>query len=450
MKINIDNIKSVEINKFTKKQKVLLFCTLALISGIIALYFNITYNFSKQGMISKLRNAVLSKDSKTVASLIKFSDKNLVLDDKNVMPFITYLNENPKELDELILKLNKQVQANDTKSNKGNSQSFNYYITLKKSAKRLLFLNTYYFEIKPCYVNFHIPYKYSKLYVDDKYVCTADTSNYSYTCKLPYIIGSHDIRTVYETSIGKTETKERMIFNYSYDGENKIQNTDCTVTMDVMFATVYCNISNIDLYVNHNLSTEFTSKNQSFTDCSFNIGPITSNTNFKIYAQKTLPWGTFKSEELVLNSSTTGGFNLHINAVTDDLVTKFKSVIAEYNKKNIIPCLKTRNPSSLVDINASYFYQSLEKEFDALAKKNTYFTGNYLKTEINKDNITIYGNSDNDYFALIEATDYYDQDYGTSLENAAIKTSKAGACHSYTANYDKNGDTWIINSFSIH
>lgn len=108
MKINYHNVKIPHVSEFNKKQKVLLFCSLALISAIIASYFTLSYNFSKQAAISKLKNAILKKDTKTVISLMKSSDKNLILDDKNVNIFISYLNKNSKSLDELISTLNKQ------------------------------------------------------------------------------------------------------------------------------------------------------------------------------------------------------------------------------------------------------------------------------------------------------------------------------------------------------
>lgn len=448
MKINFNNIKIPRISEFNKKQKILLFLSLALISAAIALYCTLSYNFSKEAAISKFKNAISKKDTKTVMSLMKSSDKNLILNDKNINIFISYLNKNHKDMDELISTLNKQSITIDVKTAQKKDPSFNYYITLSKSDSKFLFFDTYYFEIKPCFASFTTTYPNTKLYVDNKYIYTSEKSDSLYLCKVPFITGTHRIKAIYESPLGKAVTEKSMDFTCSLNDNNQVSTLNCDMPINDKFLTVYCNIADAEVYINGKPwpGIKFEFANSEYY--SLPIGPITDSTNAKIYFQKTFPWGTYKSDELSITKNALMCNNLYIKPINNDVINNIKSAIAKYNKETVTAALKTQNPSLITD--DSYSYGLLKKEFDSLSSESINFTGNYLRSDIAGKDIFISSDPENNsYSASIIATDYFDQDYGNDIEGGAIKTSKAGIVNFYTAIYDSKTNTWVIKEIQL-
>lgn len=444
MENNNDNIK----NSLGDNKKIILaFCILALISATIALYFTISYNFSKQAAISKLKNAILKNDSKTILTLMKSSDEKLILNNQNVNMFVTYLNKNLKSLNELILTLNKQAVTVDVKNNDNRDASFKYYVILKKSPKNFLCFNTYYFEIRPCYVNFSTIYPKTKLYADNKYICTSGKGNYLYACTVPFIPGTHKIKTICENSLGKVETEQSMNFMCPVDDNNKNSTISCTMPVNAKILTIYSNIANVEVYINGKISLEMKPEAVSGSDYALKIGPINNTTNATMYIQKTFPWGTFKSKELKISSDTPDFIELDIEPINNDVMNNIKLAIAKYNKETIIPGLKIQRPSAITD--GLYIGENMQTEFDTLSSKNIYFRGDYLNSDIDNNSIHINSDIENRYFATIVTKDYFDQDYGVGLQIAPIKTSKNGIINTYTAIYDEYNNSWTINKIIL-
>lgn len=321
-------------------------------------------------------------------------------------------------------------------------------MTLKKSNRKFSFFDTYYFEIKPCYSYFTNTYPNTKLYVDNKCIYTSDKINSFYLCSVPFITGTHEVKAVCESSLGKAETERIMDFVCSLNDNNQVSPVDCSISVDAMFSTVSCNIGDSEVYVNGKLSPEIKSGPADHGSYPFQIGPITDNTNANIYVQKTFPWGTYKSEELNITKGTFMSNDLNIKPIDNDVINNIKSAIAKYNKETLTTALKTQNPSLITD--SSYIYELLKKEFDSLSSKNIIFTGNYLCSDITKDNISISSDSEsNSYYATVVATDFFDQNYGNDVNCGFIKTSKAGTNNIYTAVYDSKSNTWVVNEIQL-
>lgn len=445
MKTNIKNLSNFEISKFTKNQKILLFSTLAIISAIIAVYFTLSHNFGKYGTISKFEAAVLNKDTKTLASLLKASDKSLVLDDKNINMFITYLNKDHSNLNEVVLALNKQADAIDNNTDKSKASDSKYYITLKKSSKRFLLFDSYYLEIKPCFVTIFTSYKDTKIYLDDKFICTSDKDSF-YSNNIPVITGTHKVQAIYETSLGKDKNVHSTDFVCSLDSSGKPLSISYGISLNAKYATIYTNFSNCNIYINKKLSPDINSHVSSTGRSLLTVGPIMENTKYKIYAEKALPWGTFKSREIEIDSSNAESNGvLNIDTVNADVVNKLKSALAKYNKETIIPALTTHNASLLQDSDTSSInYTKLKDEFEALTSRNINFTGTYLYSDLTASDISINSEDNNNYSASFEATDYYSQDYGTSLSDSVLKVSKEGTKSNYCAVYDSTSNSWTI------
>lgn len=216
--------------------------------AILLIYSSLSYRYGKLGAISRLQSAIESKDTEAAAKLIKSSDKNLIFDEKNIGYYLDYISSSKKDLKELMDNLHKQAQSEDITHNK-KKDSLEFYITLKKSPKKSLFFDTYYFEMKPCLVDFKINYASTKLYVDGKYICTSDTDNFSNKTG-PFIPGKHKVTTICETVFGRSENNESFNFlNPYWDGTS--ENTYiCYTSVKGNFARITCNYEDAEVFIN--------------------------------------------------------------------------------------------------------------------------------------------------------------------------------------------------------
>lgn len=446
MRINsiLKDKKPFELNKLSKKQKLLLFGTIAILSAFIALYLSLSTMYGKQGTISKLERAISDKDVKKVMSLIKSSDKKLVIDKNNANIFLSYLNKNTNKKTELINVLRKQASLSDFDPSNKKDSCFNYYITLKNAGKKLLIFDDYYFELKPCYVNFSSANANTKLYVNDKHIHTFETDVSDYTYNIPFITGTYKIKAVCETSVGKVENEHITDFICPIDNNGKINNLNYVIQIDAKYLKFNCNLNNTDIYVNGKLAPE--QKLNSKYSSLVVIGPADSNTKATLYLQKTFPWGTFKSDSIDINLNTNENAII-INPVTESMLNKAKLTIVDYNKDTIVPALKSET-----SIDFTYMIDSAANDFNTMKNQNIHFTGNYLYSVINSEKIDFRNEIEDDYnYCLsIESTDYYDQNYATNLVNSIIATSKTGIQHIYQLVYNIKDDTWKVSGFYLN
>lgn len=422
MKIDFKNPSVLQINNLSKRQKIIFFCITALISSLIAIYLSLSTMYGKQGTISRFQSAINTKDSKTFLSLLKSSDEKLVLNDKTANVFLAYLSKYPSRQTELINTLRKQASLLDSNPNNKKDSCLNYYITLKKSGKKLLFFDNYYFEIKPCYVSFMAVYANTKLYINDKLIYTFTQDNTSYNYQTPFIAGTYKVKAVCETSLGKNVNEQTTDFICPIDNKGKVNTLNCLIQNNIKFITLSCNAYDAQVYVNGKLSN--LQQSSTNIDTAINIGPINTDTNAVIYLQKNFPWGTFRSKDITITNNTPSYSTLDIDAVNDNLLNKLKLAVADYNKNVISTALKNQNPS---------------------------FTGTYLYSIIDPSNISIWYSTENtNYLAHIISKDYYNQNFGTDLDNSILAASKEGITHIYNAAYDENKDTWSVMNIDFY
>lgn len=417
----------IELNK---KQKIAVSGFLIFLVILLIIYSAASYRFSKGSAISKLQKAVINNDAKTAATLIRSSDKKLVIDENNIKSFLKYLNKNPYYFKQLTDTLHKQASALDGKKNPG---CWNCYLTLKKSGMNFLGFSTYYFEMKPCYADISTNYITTKIYVDGKYVFTAGSDDFTIeprTCG-PFVQGQHNIKAVCETLIGKSENSKELYFISNVAENGKVYDYPCSIAISDQFAYVFSSIEDAEIFIN--------GKDTGKTAADIKIlGPVDNNTSVTIYGEKNSPWGILRSSEAGIRSYSLG-YDMNFSAAGNDkLLKQVKDAVADYNKKTLCPALKSESiPSGLrVYSNKGTLESFMKKEYDYMASKGKHFSGNYLYSSINPENTTIsYNPTGNIYYMSVPVTDYYDQDYGEG-NDCIIKTSVKGITHNYYFQYD--------------
>lgn len=417
----------IELNK---KQKIAVSGFLIFLVILLIIYSAASYRFSKGSAISKLQKAVINNDAKTAATLIRSSDKKLVIDENNIKSFLKYLNKNPYYFKQLTDTLHKQASALDGKKNPG---CWNCYLNLKKSGRNFLGFSTYYFEMKPCYADISTNYITTKIYVDGKYVFTAGSGDFTVeprTCG-PFVQGQHNIKAVCETLIGKSESSKELYFISNIAENGKVYDYPCSIAIADQFAYVFSSIEDAEIFIN--------GKDTGKTAADIKIlGPVDNNTSVTIYGEKNSPWGILRSSEAGIRSYSLG-YDMNFSAAGNDkLLKQVKDAVADYNKKILCPALKSESiPSGLrVYSNKGTLESFMKKEYDYMSSKGKHFSGSYLYSSIKSENTTIsYNPTGNIYYMSVPVTDYYDQDYGEG-NDCIIKTSVKGITHNYYFQYD--------------
>lgn len=410
--------------------------------AILLIYSSLSYRYGKPGAISRLQSAIGNKDAEAAVKLIKSSDKSLTFDEKSMGYFLDYISSSKKDLKELMGNLHKQAQSKDTGHNK-KKDTLEFYITLKKSPHKFLFFDTYYFEMKPCLVNFKINYASTKLYVDGKYICTSDTDNFSNKIG-PFIPGKHKVTTICETVFGRSENNESFNFvNPYWDGTSENYYI-CYTSVKGNFARIASNYEDAEVFINGKDSGK---KSKDFTS----IGPIDPGVKNTICFQREFPWGIAKSEDIDVRESST--LDVFINGKTDKLIDELKSTVAEFNN-SLADALRAQK-SSYIKAADENFVAAIDSVISNMHSENQFFNGRYLKSDLVP--YTIWAGSDSpgseylgQYTALFECVDYYNTDYANkNVEAYILRTSKGGCRNLYTASYDEAHNKWKIVSIQF-
>lgn len=420
-----------QATSLSRKQKTVLVLVLPFLLLIVCSYSIVSYRFSRASAISRLQKAITKNDAKAAAGLIESSDKKLKINEKTIQSFLTYLNKNQDKFHELSYTLYKQASV---LGGKENQDCWNYYLILKKPKKSFLGFGSYYFEMKPCYVDFSTSYPSTQLYVDGKlYVTMPGLQKFDsvpVTCG-PFIQGEHKVKAVCTGFLGKAEAEKTFNFITAYDKLGSY-NYLCKIDTGEKFIYLGCSVPYAEIFIDGKDS------GKKFPGISM-FGPIKRNSSVKVYAVAELPWGSLKSAETTIDYKLGNTMIININA-DKNIVNQLKQAVADYNNKTLTALLKKQDSSYLG--SNEIIKKKLDDEFKNMSSNGIYFSGHYLYSIINPESVTISAYSD-EYSAVIQSTDYYTQDYGEPRVSVFC-TSKTGISYQYNASYDSEKKTWSI------
>lgn len=433
-----------QATSLNRKQKTILVIVLAFLLLIVCSYSIVSYRFSRTSAISRLQKAITKNDAEAAAGLIESSDKKLKINERTIQSFLTYLNKNQDKFHELSDTLYKQAASIGGKENQ---DCWNYYLILKKPEKSFLGFGRYYFEMKPCYVDFSTRYPFTQLYVDGKlYVTTPGLQNFNndpLTCG-PFVQGEHKVKAVCTGFLGKAEAEKTFNFITVYDKAGSY-NYFCKIDTDAKFTYLSCSVPYAEIFIDGKDS------GKKFTDIRL-FGPIKSNDSVKVSAVAELPWGSFKSAETTINYNLLYTMRININP-DKNIVNQLKQAVADYNNK-ILTALLKKQDSSYLGSN-EIIKKRLDDEFKNMSSKGIYFSGHYLYSIIDPESVTISDYSDEasgnlyQYSAELQSMDYYTQDYGEPGASVFC-TSKNGISYQYKASYNSEKKTWSITDIGLN
>ncbi len=426
--------------KLDKKKKIIL----SIAVGILVMCF-VAFKIGeavtdKDKLIEKFQAALSSNDAKQVASMLKSTDQRIKIDEETVKGLFEYINSSPSYVLDLMRSISDQSQQIDRLDSSKKSEVFaypnNYGITLKKSGKKFIFFDNYVFEVTPVFINLSTNYIDTEIFLNGERICVSDSEQFTKEIG-PYFPGEYSIKAVYK---GKYSTLERTEQIVGIQSDNSVlQSINVDLSMQGKYVQIDCNFSDAKLFVNgQDTGMTVSEMNQSENG---GLGPV--NNNVKLYAEKELPWGKIKSDEV--NISDDNYVSLSIPLINDEVKKSIVSTSSKFEKE-FIDALISVDSSKVTTATSDLFNDistritnitSYNEKFDAKIIKSDFDLGS-IRVETEGDGFVAYINSHNYYFGKNKgSTIYNDPSYAYPDENYDKKLS-------YKLIYDSQGSTWKV------
>lgn len=428
-----------------------------------------------QTLVDQFGLAVLGNDEATVSTLLVPADVEVpkaAMQQRNgdIESFITYLKENPKELDQFVqasvnedwntvsgmyqpgevpsqsFKLESgdlkglvefwhnhpqeltsliDILKNQIKLLENGQEQVAYLkqfdVNIEKSGKSWLFFDKYSLAVKPYWISVNANFPNTKLYLNDQEIGQLKRSGTALVFG-PFAPGKYTLKAVVENGDKPVIYSQHLTL---INDQRQIVPIDLAIPAgDVKIKSNYIN-AKVELN-GKDLGT--------FIGSGLKLGPLALDGSTKIQLSRQFPWGEMKSEAVVLKSS--GETYIPIQpGKSDDVQTRLIATIGLYNKSwvNAFTSLDASKLSKTSDRKIN----ELSKQIDRAKLAKQSYKGKLLKIDFDLDSFQVYMTDKNyvQYLANVDVVETY---------NDVVNVSKTPL--RYTLIYN-NGE-WQVDSSS--
>lgn len=276
--------------------------------GIIAivLAFIVSFSLFKLGksltnptrLVNKLEKALAANNKKAVAQLVKI--EGIKVDDKNIEPFIKYLNEDNHSKLRILEDLRQQAKNIEIKGNVAlleTNKKGNMYID--KVGSKFIFFPNYKIRLKPAFFVVNVHVKDATVTLNGKELAKSDSDNYKKEFG-PYVPGVYNFAATYKGKYANIDDKVYMNTFTEYDTIIEENKFDVQLLDELLFVKFTSDYEDAELYVNGQAT------GVKIKDAS-NFGPLSYGT--KIYAKTTIDGKEVKSDEYTIQQDTIDEYN---------------------------------------------------------------------------------------------------------------------------------------------
>ncbi|NMM63166.1 zinc-ribbon domain-containing protein [Clostridium sp. P21] len=368
-------------------------------------------------VVSKFENAVASGNKADLISTLYCDDNRLEINEKTIVPLLTYFKDNPSYLNTVVQGLNKDaVNASQTKAlsrmNGGNSKAI---LTLAYSGKKFLFFPDYRIAIKPGFIQVKTSVKDVAFSLNGTDIGKSDSDNFSKEFG-PFIPGKYSLLANYKGKYASLSDSHDINF---------FDNSSDKITVETFTNVNYVNVKSD--YPDAKIFVNGKDTGVKVSDAG-NFGPLNSNT--KIYGMITKDGKVLKSSEETVDK---GDKEVYLSFSQAE-----SSIKSQENQIHNLVYWYTYYFTRAVNSNSFTLLEDLLYPGSQIYNEqksyvpSTYKSG--IREEIKSFNITSYKLSEDNKSGTINTEEVYDiNDNGTS----SIKTFK----YTYTFRYNeaKNG-----------
>lgn len=273
---DIKNIKDIGVKAIWERNKSKI---LIIFVSILAIFIFLisSLSSSKEEVLSEFQSSLINGNSSMLAHYVKV--ENQKVSSKELQPLIDIYDKDEIRIRKIVNELRK------------NGKSGNFTLESRKGFLK----EKYYIDINTVTVNFITNINGVDMEFSNKRFNLIDKAEFD------VIPGTYTVLYEYKTEYG--DISESKILNLMEDETVEI-------SIDGNYITVYSNFDDAKVFIN-DIDTELEAKDIK------NYGPFPKDKDIKIYLEREFPWGTIRSEELLISNEQY--IKLDINMVNSEL-----------------------------------------------------------------------------------------------------------------------------------
>ena len=434
-----------------KKRTILIALALVVLIGGFSLYSVGKSLTSKERLVESFATALEEGNASEVAALLVPTDPETIIVEKHIQPLLDHVEEYPGYVEHLVEELNganeglSGFKRGEREDEEVNDQQF--YI--RKNGKKYLFFDNYEIVAQEYFVRVETDYDGAVIHINGEEKGTYTEGDITYYG--PYYPGKHMIKVTYDgeyTDLEEEVAEYLMYETYSED----IVDQDIYVELGGDYAIVDSEYYDSSIFVDGKDIGTMVGDQWDHDSAIDGIGPIAEDS--KIYIQKEFPWGTIRSEEVVVGDVGYYAY-LDLDIYNDTLNEQLVSAITKYLEDNekVIESYDMSIYTNLIGPR----YTSEEEYINDAIEDGKHELIEMKKIMIDMDSIEVYYNGHDDIYEAninvrysFEVASYYDDDEDVDLDNLEYEDRliqfKAALIYDPNHYDDRFGDEWLVSN----
>ncbi|WP_099158602.1 zinc ribbon domain-containing protein [Virgibacillus ndiopensis] len=433
--------KGLNSNKPMNK-KYIVFASIAMIIilSFIAFFFIGKGKFTPENTVDAFEKAVENKDTKALKNLINPVNDSFELTKENTSLFIEFLSNNPKKYDKLINRLNQQVESINTSGENRMAYSNDTYATVNiiKEGKKWWLFDNYEIVVVPMYLDLYMDTKDVGLFVNGNRVGTSTGKDYHEKFG-PFMPGIHQLKATFDNSYVSSNVEEEVeLFDSSKPSLVH------TLKLDVAEVKATTRYDDSNLYINGKKTDIVIGKDEK------SLGMFPTDESVKAHVEKEFPWGTGKSEELVINGDYLTFSTIDPLSEKDQeaLLNKLNDTISQY-----MQALTKQDASVMKDNFTDAMKKDLTKRMKNINKQYPNYTGKLVKSVYDSKSLLNPEYDDNlKAYKLNIKTELTFHEPNESLGWLLLDEEKKQYTRTkmLTVIYDEKAGKWKLNKYEVY
>ncbi|MFM9279404.1 zinc ribbon domain-containing protein [Paenibacillus jiagnxiensis] len=412
------------IKNLIQKNRLLLILVLGLIV-ILSVSFKVGSNLmSKDRLINRFEVAVREDKPEALKNLLSSSDDRLIINDKGVQGFLTYLNQHPNVEERVVENL--KIQAN---SGEIDWYTQNEMVNLYKDGK-FLFFDRYKLEVQPAFLTVETNYPNVQLYANGEEIATIAKANSEQTVG-PFLPGQYEIEAKLKNDFVELSRKEEVAL---------IQDTEA-VTLDLDGENV-----KFDIAIRSDYAIEGVKGDLLINGKSVGInplqeetyGPLLTNGSLTASFEGDFPWGKVKTADVPIDSS-----RVVINPTNEE---KFQQAIMEQVTKNFNEYMEAYTTGNIekLTIATDNYKNQVKGGIDSDKFWGNRYSGKYIGTTFDLSSFYL-SNINNQWTLRLDVSNKFNED-STFRKGEKPELKEENHVYNVTLVYDTNNSKWLVDA----
>ncbi len=284
---DIKNIREIGIKVIWERNKSKI---IIIFVSILAIFIFLISNLSlsKEEVLSEFESALINGNSSTLTNYVRVEDEKV--SSKELQPLIDVYDKDEIRVKKIVNDLRK------------NGKSGNFILGSRKGFLK----EKYYIDINTITVNFITNIAGADIEFSNKRFNLVNKAEFD------VIPGTYKVLYTYKTEYGDISDSKIL---------NLMEDETVEIDIDGNYITLYSNFDDAKVFIN-DIDTELEAKDFK------NYGPFPKDKDIKIYLEREFPWGTIRSEELLISNEQYSKLDIYLvkdelNNMIDDIANKF-------------------------------------------------------------------------------------------------------------------------------